>query len=122
LTHNNNVVKSAAPYAWVRQVMVVGSGERQLGALVVPDVEAVEAFLGGFSGDGTENPLTMMSKVGLALTLFSRNTEYTEVGKESFALTLFTLFAVKSKHRSVDDRQYGHRSVDDSRYGLCSGN
>ena len=46
----------------VRQVMIVGNGERGLGALVVPDVEAVEEFLGGFITTGHESPLEVVTK------------------------------------------------------------
>ena len=46
----------------VRQVMIVGNGERGLGALVVPDVEAVEEFLGGFITSGYESPLKVVTK------------------------------------------------------------
>lgn len=47
----------------VRQVMIVGSGERHLGAVVVPDVEGVEAFLGGGGGDGDEKQAKVMAEI-----------------------------------------------------------
>lgn len=47
----------------VRQVMIVGNGERCLGAVVIPDVEGVEEFLGGLDDNQAKNPLKFVEQV-----------------------------------------------------------